>query len=403
MLLSDSTSSSPYRRSAVLLCSIYKSNHGGSLYFQQLARVLNGEGWKLGLMSEDEVADKSLHWQMRLPDFFRSGLRALPARAINLIQIIERLVHERPQLLIVQGDLPRVSYLFLQLWVPLMFIRQDSILTCPANDRFLPLSRTVCRKPAGFSCLGVDQKEGCLNGMSEFKKRGRIVYRLRDLWLLRLLKNFIGNSQHILRIHHRVDGGVIYPPSPEARADQDAQRNLHTVIFCGRLERVKGAEEAIFILSLLAENYRLQILGEGGMRADLESLCEKLGVKGRVEFCGWVDPSERDKRLEKAAVLVVPSLWDEAFGMTGVEAFAVGTPVVAYRVGGIGEWCHASGGRLVECGDRKGAAEAILELTSSLAHWQRSSLAARAYASVNYGPAVFRREVLSAVTACLRE
>ena len=166
-------------------------------------------------------------------------------------------------MVMVQGDLPRVTYVLLQLFVPLLLIRQDGILTCPANNRFLPRSRRVCQKPLGFSCLAVDKKEGCLGGLSLTKKLGRIVFRLRDYYLLKMIRNFVANSEYIGRVHEK-KATVLYPPCcGVASQPADGQRNLQRIVFCARLEVVKGADEAIRILARLPHEYFLEIISDG--------------------------------------------------------------------------------------------------------------------------------------------
>ncbi len=62
--------------------------------------------------------------------------------------------------------------------------------------------------------------------------------------------------------------------------------------------------------------------------------------------------SDRDavwRRVGAARVVVVPSRWAEPVGLTALEAMAAGTPVVAYRVGGLAEEvARAGGGVLIE-------------------------------------------------------
>lgn len=390
------------QRRAVLVCSVYKSQHGGSLYFQNFSRVLKAEGWGLGLMSQDVLEnDESFDWQLVLPGFFRPGIRALVARIWDWNRVLATLARVRPGLIVVQGDLPRLGYLILQCCLPLMFIRQDSILTCPANDRFLPAAKRVCCKPAGFSCLKVDRREGCMQNLSLIKKLGRICYRLRDKWLLRSLENFIGNSRHILNIHGRSDGGLIKPPTPGCSSESSSTHHLQTLVFCGRLEFVKGAEEALRILACLPSDYRLVMIGEGSLRPQLESLAANLAIDKRVEFCGWLNSTGRDARLGLSGVLLMPSLCDEAFGMTGLEAFAAGTPVVAYNVGGVSEWCVPEGGRLVNCGDHQAAAAAVLEMTEDVEVWQTLSQGALSFVKKEYPPWTFQKEVIQAVESCL--
>ena len=71
--------------------------------------------------------------------------------------------------------------------------------------------------------------------------------------------------------------------------------------------------------------------------------------------------------LHASDVVVVPSVWQEAFGRTVIEALATGRPVVASRVGGIPEILSGTLGRfLFERDDADGLAEQLL----GLLHWR---------------------------------
>jgi len=52
-------------------------------------------------------------------------------------------------------------------------------------------------------------------------------------------------------------------------------------------------------------------------------------------------------RSAQVVVMVMPSLMPESFGLTGLEALACGTPVVAFRSGGITEWLNEGVTRFV--------------------------------------------------------
>jgi glycosyltransferase involved in cell wall biosynthesis len=61
---------------------------------------------------------------------------------------------------------------------------------------------------------------------------------------------------------------------------------------------------------------------------------------------GWLDRTELLRRMRIADVVVVPSRY-EPFGLAAVEAMAMGTPVIAMAVGGLGEIvCHGVTGWL---------------------------------------------------------
>ena len=357
---------------------VFASRHGGSFYAQMTVQTLLDEGYSVTLISEDlgDISDLSANPKLNVfqaSSFFQRGFLNAFRKTVDIFSICKMILTTPASKVMVQGDLPRVTYVLLQLFVPLFFIRQDGILTCPANSRFLPHSRRVCRKPLGFSCLAVNRIEGCLGGLPPAKQLGRIIYRLRDYWLLKAIRRFVANSEYIGRVHGK-KASILYPPCCGGGGElADEQRRLQRVVFCARLEAVKGADEAIRILARLPEEYILEIIGDGQCMGSLRQLASELGVHGRVTFHGWLGREDRDRILASAGVLLLPSLWDEAFGMTGVEAFNQGTPVVAYAVGGIVEWCRPPAGILVGCGDVGAAAAAVLAFTKNESGWDEAS------------------------------
>ncbi|MEO1367304.1 MAG: glycosyltransferase, partial [Acidobacteriota bacterium] len=87
-----------------------------------------------------------------------------------------------------------------------------------------------------------------------------------------------------------------------------------------------------------ARKARLTLVGDGNARADLEKLAARLGVAGRTRFVGWVDPERIGGFYRRAQVVVMPGRWPEPFGLVGQEAMARAKPVVAFDVGGVGDW-----------------------------------------------------------------
>jgi glycosyltransferase involved in cell wall biosynthesis len=122
------------------------------------------------------------------------------------------------------------------------------------------------------------------------------------------------------------------------------------------------------------------VAGEGDERAPLERRARELGLAERVRFLGPL-PRERIFELFRAAdAAILSSSW-ENFPHTVVEALAVGTPVLATRVGGVAEVVHdGENGLLVATGDAKALAESIRRYFADDA--LRGRLQANAAASV---------------------
>lgn len=108
----------------------------------------------------------------------------------------------------------------------------------------------------------------------------------------------------------------------------------------GRLVPEKGFDVALRALALLPARWsqvRMMIVGDGSDRARLESLCVALGLGDRVEFCGGVPNSEVPAMVNRATLVLVPSRWQEPFGIVCLEAAMMERAVVASQVGGVPE------------------------------------------------------------------
>ncbi|MDA8235325.1 MAG: glycosyltransferase [Clostridia bacterium] len=102
------------------------------------------------------------------------------------------------------------------------------------------------------------------------------------------------------------------------------------------------------------------IVGSGFHRPWVEAEAERLGLRKNVIFTGFMD--DIPGVLAALDVLVISSL-SEGFGLTAVEAMAMGVPVVATRVGGLPEIItHKENGLLVPAGDAGKMAKEILWL-----------------------------------------
>jgi glycosyltransferase involved in cell wall biosynthesis/O-antigen/teichoic acid export membrane protein len=131
------------------------------------------------------------------------------------------------------------------------------------------------------------------------------------------------------------NGYVTRPPARATRADGGI-----TVVFAGRLEHFKGPWILLDAVPSLLEAHpevRFTICGAGPILDELTRRVETLGLGHAVELTGWLDPAEVHSRIAGADVVVVPSVWPEAFGLTCLEAFAAGKPVVASAIGALPE------------------------------------------------------------------
>lgn len=124
-------------------------------------------------------------------------------------------------------------------------------------------------------------------------------------------------------------------------------------LYVGRLSPEKGIRTLAQALTLLSGRARLDVVGTGPEQAVLEG-------QSAVHLIGWAGPDEVLARMRAAAWLVMPSIWYENFPRTLVEAFAVGLPVIASKIGALAELVeHKVTGLLFEPGSVQSLADAI--------------------------------------------
>jgi glycosyltransferase involved in cell wall biosynthesis len=107
-------------------------------------------------------------------------------------------------------------------------------------------------------------------------------------------------------------------------------------LFIGRLSAEKGVDRLLEAWSKLGRNRRLVIAGDGPEMVSLQAKAARLHLDN-VVFAGFVEPSAQKELWAGAAFSIVPSLWQEPFGIVVLEAWARGRTVVAHRIGALPE------------------------------------------------------------------
>lgn len=121
------------------------------------------------------------------------------------------------------------------------------------------------------------------------------------------------------------------------------------VVYSGRLTKDKGILQLIQAIKQTQEvpNLKLLIIGASAYGKDkqptpfIEQLEEESEpIKDKVVFTGFIIYDLVPSYLKMADIAVVPSMWEEPFGLTVVEAMAAGLPLITTRSGGIPEICE---------------------------------------------------------------
>lgn len=143
------------------------------------------------------------------------------------------------------------------------------------------------------------------------------------------LKNFIGEKHNIITVENGVD---ISRFTNLSSLDFSKEEIIITMIAGFRPQ--KDQDTLIRAMSLLPNEFKLWLVGDGERRHILEELTTSLNLSDRVKF--WGIRSDIPQILEKSHIVVLSSHW-EGFGLAAVEAMAATRPLIASNVDGLRE------------------------------------------------------------------
>lgn len=265
---------------------------------------------------------------------------------------------------------------------PLVRHVQDHTLFCPGMNKVFE-DGTNCGQALGLGCL---ERYYLGSGCSGFKRGGSfalrrplatLAARLADVERHAHAAGLVCASRYMHdqlvlagcaadRVHtipYFTRSSTAELPTDALDADLEAFLTAaEPLIFCpARLTLPdKGVDYLITALGALRAPFRCVIAGEGPARAWLEQKARDEGLGGRVRFAGWQAPGRVETLYRRAQVVAFPSVWDEPFGLVGLEAAAHEKPVVAFAAGGVVDWLrHGETGIAVPNRDALAFAEAL--------------------------------------------
>jgi glycosyltransferase involved in cell wall biosynthesis len=161
----------------------------------------------------------------------------------------------------------------------------------------------------------------------------------------------------------------------------------HVVIgYVGRLVAIKDLETMIAGFASFAEREpraRLLLVGDGELRAALESHVRSLGLEGVGRFVGW---RQDLTRVYGAMDVVALTSRNEGTPVSLIEALAAGVPVVATAVGGVPDVIrHEENGLLIPAGNPVALADEFERLTSDANLCRRITMKGRSDVEQRFG------------------
>lgn len=203
---------------------------------------------------------------------------------------------------------------------------------------------------------------------------------IRELWDRAVVRVPFGAA---LAPAASADGDPSPPPPPTSPADP------FRLLFVGRLVERKGVGHLLEAIARLRTTHRLRldVVGDGPMRAALEARARELAVSDLVAFAGFLPVSELAARFTAADAFVLPAVEDskgdvEGLGVVLIEALTYGVPVIASSSGGIVDIVEdGRTGLLVPPGDAHALAAAIERLAADPSLRRRLAREGRAHAA----------------------
>ena len=114
-----------------------------------------------------------------------------------------------------------------------------------------------------------------------------------------------------------------------------SQRSGEYFLYFGRLESYKGIFTLLKAIAPL-KDVPLLIVGDGTKRDEVAAIVEQQNLS-QVKLLGFKSRSELQQLIAGSICTIAPSEWYETFGLTLIESFALGKPVIASSIGGMTE------------------------------------------------------------------
>lgn len=333
---------------------------GSERYAMGVSRELAARGHQVGVLcgAAEEASTRELPITV-LPTY--SAERASAPELDRLVRAVLDFEPEVLYLLSARGRAAVRRLTALTRKMPVIRYVQDHTLFCPGLNK-MHVEGSVCTDPFGSVCLKrYFFKKGCtafrrevhhspldaFGGMWKWKRDMDLARRASALFVAsrymreELLK--VGMEPGRVELvpyftRSCTQAAPLTAPDPATRAFVEGAKE--PVIFApARLALPdKGVDYLITALGKLRSPFRAVVAGSGPAEPWLREKARAEGLGEKLHFAGWQDAACIEWLYSRSTVVAFPSIWDEPFGLVGIEAMSHSKPVVAFAVGGVPDW-----------------------------------------------------------------
>lgn len=227
---------------------------------------------------------------------------------------------------------------------PVIRSMHEPRMVCPGQGKFWRYSETICNKPFGTHCIIHAYTQGCVN-----RHPKRLIEAFKNTYFetkiaSRKYSKIIVMSEYMnsLAIEVGFDtSNICFNPLFTPNVNIEGKEKIKKrILYIGRLSKTKGIHYLIQSGIKILETQNdvvFDIIGEGHDKNYFVSLIPE-EFKDKFIFHGWKNKVEINTILANSYIMIFPSIYPEAFGISGIEAMMYGIPVVGFDVGGVSTW-----------------------------------------------------------------
>ena len=176
----------------------------------------------------------------------------------------------------------------------------------------------------------------------EILQKVKAVFCVSEFIKKKFIEGLTKNKNKVFIIHNGVERSVKYFP-----------KKYKEIIFTGRFVPEKGVSLYVNVIKKIAKNFpdwKFRLIGSSYLGSSKKQTnfaknivmnFQKIGKQ--AIFDGFISSEEVQKRMERASIIIIPSLWEEPFGLVVAEAMSNGVGIITSNVGGIPEVIRDNG------------------------------------------------------------